>query len=533
MVLWHDAPRWTARTSKNMSLKHSSRPRVLIATNTGWHLESGAVDSLLATALDSEGAEVHVALCPGDLEACMPCSTTVITPSSLARSGPKPFLCGSCTKSGTRHFKNSPAIQHPLSQYLTDTKRSEINRMVREVPASAIATFQYDDQPLGEAAIAGSIRYFATTQIPNTPTAEVILRKYLASAIAAYESSKQMIQNLDVDTVVVHHGIYVPQGPTLLAAMALNRRVITWTTGYRTGTLLFVEGDTYHRIMLAEKDEHWRVPNWDGEKRAHVESYLRERRTGASDWIRWNDPKNDRGNDVETAASEDAYCLVLPNVSWDAQLHFPERAFSDQEEWLTAVLEFAASRPSTKFVIRGHPGEISGFTPSRRTVADFLKDHPQPTNVTLIHADSPVSTYDLIDRANLILVYASKVGLEAACQGKLVIVSGEAWYRGKGFTVDVLSKKQFADTLGEALNHPTALSPELRDRALEYAYSLFFTKMIKLSALEDLSRRRWRVGRGVFRLSKRIRSPEDLHHDPKVRGLASFILSANATQGGE
>jgi len=59
-----------------------------------------------------------------------------------------------------------------------------------------------------------------------------------------------------------------------------------------------------------------------------------------------------------------------------------------------------------------------------------------PTNVRVVQADDPTSSYVFMDEAMLGFVYSSTVGLELAARGVPVLVAADTHYRGRGFTFD-------------------------------------------------------------------------------------------------
>jgi hypothetical protein len=89
------------------------------------------------------------------------------------------------------------------------------------------------------------------------------------------------------------------------------------------------------------------------------------------------------------------------------------------------------------------------------------------------------STYALTDHANAIAIYNTKTGVEVAAQGRPVIVAGEAWIRGKGFSIDVSTPEHYFEVL-DRLPFSTGMSAEQIDRAIRYAYHFFFRRMIPL-----------------------------------------------------
>jgi hypothetical protein len=99
-----------------------------------------------------------------------------------------------------------------------------------------------------------------------------------------------------------------------------------------------------------------------------------------------------------------------------------------------------------------------------------------PANIHLIGPKEKVNTYDLIDVADVGLVYTTTVGMEMAMNGIPVIVTGQTHYRGRGFTFDPDSWVTYFKTLGQILAKPSAfrLSHQQMERAWAYAYRFFF-----------------------------------------------------------
>ena len=99
-----------------------------------------------------------------------------------------------------------------------------------------------------------------------------------------------------------------------------------------------------------------------------------------------------------------------------------------------------------------------------------------PEHIRLIGPRDKVNTYDLIEVADLGLVYTTTVGMEMAMKGLPVIVAGQTHYRGRGFTYDPDSWVDYFKLLGQMLEHPAnfQLSHAQVERALEYIYGFFF-----------------------------------------------------------
>jgi capsule polysaccharide export protein KpsC/LpsZ len=77
-----------------------------------------------------------------------------------------------------------------------------------------------------------------------------------------------------------------------------------------------------------------------------------------------------------------------------------------------------------------------------------------PEHIRLIGPKDKMNTYDLVEVADLGLVYTTTVGMEMAMFGVPVIVSGATHYRGRGFTYDPDSWVSYFKLLGQILAKP-------------------------------------------------------------------------------
>jgi hypothetical protein len=144
-------------------------------------------------------------------------------------------------------------------------------------------------------------------------------------------------------------------------------------------------------------------------------------------------------------------------------------------DWMVRTIEHFSKREDVQFVIRVHPGEQIGWGPS---VFDILveKFPTLPEHIHLLPAGAKVNTYDLVNMADLGLVFTTTVGMEMAMVGLPVIVTGQTHYRGKGFTLDIDTWESYFETLDRVLSSPKDYRPS-RDQvegAWTYAYRFFF-----------------------------------------------------------
>jgi hypothetical protein len=99
-----------------------------------------------------------------------------------------------------------------------------------------------------------------------------------------------------------------------------------------------------------------------------------------------------------------------------------------------------------------------------------------PEHIHLIPADAKINTYDLVEIADLGLVYTTTVGMEMVMSGIPVIAVGNTHYRSKGFTLDPDTWEAYFELLRTALENPAKFRPSKQqvELAWNYAFRFFF-----------------------------------------------------------
>ncbi|MCL5666514.1 MAG: hypothetical protein M1383_01980 [Patescibacteria group bacterium] len=129
-------------------------------------------------------------------------------------------------------------------------------------------------------------------------------------------------------------------------------------------------------------------------------------------------------------------------------------AFSDQIEWLSWLRDQASRRNDIQIVVRVHPREGSrqfGFESQhlKDLKAKFLKNSP---NFTMVWPDDPISSYDLMELADVCLISWSTIGQEAARLGMPVLAyAGNMNYPDDDFIQVATSPEEYEKKLNAML----------------------------------------------------------------------------------
>jgi hypothetical protein len=282
------------------------------------------------------------------------------------------------------------------------------------------------------------------------------------------------------DVLVTPNGSILEMGAVFQVARWLGIPVITYEFGEQRDRIWLAHND---EVMLQHTNELWaeyKNQPLTIEQENQIRTLYTSRQS-ASLWEnfsrRWQGQPSQGGRQARQALNLNQRPIVLlaANVIGDS-LTLGRQVFSqNMTEWLQSTIRTFASRPDAQLVVRVHPGERYTKGPS---VADVIQQTiPElPENIRIVAASDPLNTYDLIEIADLGLVYTTTVGMEMAMSGVPVIVSGQTHYRGKGFTLDPDSWDEYAALLGQVSTQtgPARLDRSQVQLAWQYAYRFFF-----------------------------------------------------------
>lgn len=296
----------------------------------------------------------------------------------------------------------------------------------------------------------------------------------IAQAVLAY-----LRQNRP-DVVIVPNGTIQELGVVYRVARHLKLPTVTYEFS-----------DQRQRIWLAYNSEVMRQDTsklWEASKDQPLREDQLERmrslmmaRQRASMWENfarlWQGKPAEGGEQARQKLGLDQRPVVLlaTNVLGDS-LTLGRQVFSkSMAEWISRTVQYFIGRPDVQLVIRIHPGEVLTHGQSMADVVQEVLPR-LPENIRLIRASDEINTYDLIEVADVGLVYTTTVGLEMAMMGLPVIVAGQTHYRERGFTYDPDSWVAYFKLVGHILENPDEfrLSREQVNQAWQYAYRFFF-----------------------------------------------------------
>jgi len=307
-----------------------------------------------------------------------------------------------------------------------------------------------------------------------------LYRLRLERNIQASQAALTWMQANRPDVVVTPNGSILEMGSVYQVARYLEIPVVTYEFGEQRDRIWLARNA---EVMHQETDALWAERSQltlDADQWEQVKALFASRQR-ASLWEnfsrRWQGQPNVGGEKVrqELGLDQRPVILLAANVIGDS-LTLGRQMFSQSmTEWLEQTASHLANNPEVQLIIRIHPGERYTKGPSvANVVSNVLPDLPE--HIHLVGADDPINTYDLVEIADLGLVYTTTVGMEMAMSGIPVIVAGQTHYRGKGFSLDPATWTEYYQQLEQVLKDPQSfkLSRAQVEQAWNYAYRFFF-----------------------------------------------------------
>lgn len=454
-----------------------------------WTYHGGGVnlvEGILAWALRLRGTDVRIVVCDRFLPICENRSINQY-PGARITAGVSRHLCDDCYFLSSSLFEEFGLPIETFSAYADEDDVQRAEEAAAALTREELFSLTYRGIRLGPMIEASAARFFLRVHFPQDPQTEEALRRFAVTAMLVTDIANRVFDQVQPRALLTSHGIYVGWGVVTEVARQRGIPATVWAMGYRRNTMLFSQGANYFEEMDAESVSNWLQLELTPERRQRLETYLGDRWGSQDSVVLYTDSKSLPPRDLAAAGIDPAKPTlgVFPNVPWDAHGTQRNIAFGDVFEWVFRTIEYFMGRPAWQLVVRAHPMEgWLGGGANESITGEVRRRFPQlPGNIIVVPSNSRISSYSLASYLRAGAVHGTQFGLELACKGIPVIVSGGATYRLKGFTYDVDTAAQYFAALDQ-LDRLPRLTPEQRDLALKHAYHVYFRRLIPFAPMD-------------------------------------------------
>src|SRR3990170_685064 len=446
----------------------TKRPILFFNASTRIHLLSlnGAFGLLASWAVRCSGTPMLQVVCERGMEQCV----LGVDRHDLA----KPPPCAPCLRLSRLLYPPPSTIHLSLNQGLADAVRDQLVGR----PLHELASWSWDGIPLGELCLPSLRWVLRRHDLPDDEAVGALFRRYLASAASLASRFRDLVEDLRPRALVVFNGIMYPEAVARAVALAMDVPVITHEVGLQPLSAYFShQHATFREVSLADGE-------LDPREAERLDRYLEDRSQGRFTMagIRfWPEIQPLPDSLRKRIEAHSQTVAVFTNVVFDTSQVHANTLFGSMFEWLNDLRQEIDSHPETLFVLRAHPDEDRPGKESRQSVAEWMRESGllAKKNVAFFGPQEPVSSYELIRQAKLILVYNSSIGLEGSIAGVPVLCAGRARYTQLPTVFFPSSRDAYRDQLQAFLNAVRIdVPPEFAKNARRFlAFELFHASL--------------------------------------------------------
>jgi hypothetical protein len=440
--------------------------------------------------------------------------------------GLNPWVCRACHLYANRAYQVGRLPVEWLSASIPPGAEARARQAVARLSPDEYRGFSYNGYDVGRIVRTSVAHFLRTDKIDQDPQSADVYREWMTTGAWLTEAAEVILDRHRPDVVVMLNGLFAPEWIMLEAARRGGIRIVAWEVGYRPETFFFQHGrpndmcdnDYWHRF----RD----VPLTDAENE-RLNLYMAERESGGGYLINYFPDLQDSVEELCRQFGIDRsrrIAVLFPNITWDSTLFERNTAFGGMAEWLEQTIRYFSQRTDAQLVIRIHPAEKILSGANRDPVLALIRRMfpTLPANVIIVPPDSGASSYALMRLADCGLVYGSTTGMEMGVRGIPVVVAGQIYYGGHGFTIDPPSPAAYLaaldDVLADRLPMPRGAMKEAWRR---YAYFAIFRSTLAIRQV-----RYRQVGEPVELAYSRL---EDLDpgRDPDLDIVCDGIISGS------
>lgn len=349
-----------------------------------------------------------------------------------------------------------------------------LHALRRRFPVLRVSTFppsrrrDADDDRVVDDLVAQNLTW-ATRASPALDAGEQHLANEMRrSLVDALPRVRSLLCTTHFDVVVAPGGVLAASGLYLHCATDEGERAGTFDTGLGW-TVVCTDGVAAQQTDLARAFAM--LPDEPGGRGQAVLDAARdefERRRHGTDATSYQSTSTSPRTSPRGASRE---ILVPLSVMFDTAALGRHHLFADSAEWLVATVATVLRATDDPVIIRQHPAERRPLERSRFDAGAILADaFGVDPRVCFVPAEDPVNTYDLLDRARLVLPFVSTIGIEAAALGKPVVLGGAVYYSDLGFVWSAADREQYVDLVTRGARDELPELPDQHDAAWRCYY---------------------------------------------------------------
>jgi hypothetical protein len=406
-------------------LNNISNQTILVQTtyHPAPHLETELeiMERLLA-----QGNTIYWIICEGDFKACFNNPEHKVMDCKVCYSRVNNGL--NVLKSNIENHKNLHVLKYNQFLNITTFKEKGFPKEFNFSDTKELKTYHYKSYDSGMATASSLVSYTRNHE-PNVADHKDFIYRGLLTGAYLYETFQLILDKIQPDLVVLFNGRFIENRPLLRVCQERKISYATHERGGKINNFLFRINSIPHSIetISKEMDYLWENAKEDREKVGKLFYTNRIKRVEDA-WYSFTKEQQEGRLPESFKSNEDKKVITIFNSSLDEYEGlegFGPFFYPNDNEGIRRICESLENNSKVKLYLRVHPN-LKGIDNSQNK---YLREKiAKWSSVEIIPAEDSVDTYALINKSDIVVVFGSTVGAEAAFAGKKVVLLGRAAY---------------------------------------------------------------------------------------------------------
>ncbi|MFA7289117.1 MAG: hypothetical protein WC055_09575 [Melioribacteraceae bacterium] len=395
--------------------------------------------------------------------------------------------CNYCSNNNVYFSENFPFNMIFLGNYVTSMEVDSIKNKYNNLKIDDLKSFRVNDIDLGDELYLSLAKFLFRGNVPETPINLKYARDFAISGEIIVTGLLRVFEKEKPEVVILNSGHIFWFGIAYKILKKFNIKTVSYDeTNIAVTKLTWTFDDTNPCV-----DYNW-TNHWEREKEKKLETKEFEK---INELIETRKKYFLYQQNTDTIpllqrcdiSRYNTKVALFTNVLWDATVVGKNPIFESMMDWISHTIDIFNGNHDLCLVIRVHPAEagVYGMISKERVRLELQnRGIVFRENIFFVDAEENVNSYDIIDKCDVVLSYASNIGLEAVLDGKPVIVVGAPHYKNRGFTLDPKSISEYDTLLEKVLKGDTLILPKV-ELARKYAKLAFIDTQIDLKIFKD------------------------------------------------
>ena len=332
---------------------------------------------------------------------------------------------------------------------------------------NSLKEFKYKTYDSGLATVSSLVSYTRNHE-PDLIKNQDFINRGLVTGAYLYDTFQLIFDNISPEFVLLFNGRFIENRPLLRVCQERKIDFATHERGGKINSFLFRINSIPHSLttISAEIESLWKQSNYDRIEIA--ERFYKNRIKRVEDaWYSFTKEQQEGRLPESFKDNKTKKVITIFNSSLDEYEGlegFGPYFYKNDNIGIEAICESLKNSENFKLYLRVHPN-LKGLDNSQNKF--ILNLGLKYKNIEIISAQDSVDTYALINQSEIIIVFGSTVGIEAAYAAKKVVLLGKSAYQDlKCFLIP----KNHSDLI-DILTNPDYIFPEINhEDTLKYGY---------------------------------------------------------------